>query len=119
MGSRSVTVQAGERGGVQIVTGISHVGQSASDMERFAALVAPLEGHELGAVHLVTTLTGSAVLAMALHNGWLEKQKLWQLAHIDEDFQVEKWGADEEAQQNRQRRHEIYSAATMVFEPEN
>ena len=46
----------------------------------------------LAALHVVTTLTGSAILALALANGRLSPDEVWAAAHVDEDFQIEAWG---------------------------
>jgi chaperone required for assembly of F1-ATPase len=95
---------------------ISYVEQSADDMDRFAALVVPLDGYELGTMHVVTTMSGSALLAMALHKGWLTSEAVWQACHVDEDFQSEQWGTDDEEQERRQRRYADFCAATMVYQ---
>ncbi len=42
----------------------------------------------------MTTLTGSLVLALAVAHGRLTPDEAWRSAHVDEDFQAERWGAD-------------------------
>ena len=85
-------------------------------MSRFSSLITPMESYELGAVHLVTVMTGSAALAIALYKNWLTPQSVWKLAHLDEDFQAEQWGEDDDAIYRRQRRFLEYTAAVLVFE---
>jgi hypothetical protein len=41
----------------------------------------------------MTTLTGSGLLALAVVRGFLSPETAWRAAHIDEDFQAERWGA--------------------------
>ena len=50
----------------------------------------------LAACHVVTTLTGSALLALALWHGACNPDEVWSAAHVDEDWNVEQWGVDEE-----------------------
>ncbi len=99
-----------------ISSGVQYVEQDAKSMQRVEEVIAPLKGYQLGAVHLVTVMTGSAALAMALHNKWVTVEAAWQCAHLDEDFQIEQWGEDEEAILRRQRRHAEFCAAALVLE---
>ena len=52
----------------------------------------------------MTTLTGSALLALAHAHGRLDAEATWAAAHVDEDWQIAKWGEDAEAKARRQRR---------------
>ena len=45
--------------------------------------------------HSVTTLTGSALIALALARGRLTAEEAWRAAHVDEDWNIEQWGGDE------------------------
>ena len=60
-------------------------------------------------------LTGSALLTIAHLKGRLMTDEVWQATHIDEDWQIENWGEDEEAQARRaKRREELQSAAGFL-----
>ena len=63
----------------------------------------------------MTTLTGSAVLALAVECGRLEAEAAWNAAHVDEDHQIELWGADEEAAARRAWRWREMEAAARVL----
>jgi chaperone required for assembly of F1-ATPase len=63
----------------------------------------------------MTTLTGSAILALAFAEGRLTAEEVWSLAHLDEDWTIEHWGSDEEAEQRRAKRFEEFKAAADVF----
>jgi chaperone required for assembly of F1-ATPase len=71
---------------------------------------------ELAALHTITTLTGSALLALAFAQGRISADKAWALAHLDEDWTNEHWGADAEAEHRRKQRLEEMQAASAVFE---
>jgi len=69
----------------------------------------------LAALHVMTTLTGSALLALAVEAEAISPDDAWTAAHIDEDWNIEKWGEDVEAMARRQVRRRDYNAAvTMV-----
>ena len=69
----------------------------------------------LGALHSVTTLTGSALLALALAAGKLDTAAAWAAAHVDEDFNLAAWGRDEPALARRALRFgEMQAAARML-----
>jgi chaperone required for assembly of F1-ATPase len=70
----------------------------------------------LAALHSATTLTGSAILALELGAGRLSADEAWAAAHVDEDFQIEAWGQDEEAMQRRAARRAEFDAAALVLE---
>jgi chaperone required for assembly of F1-ATPase len=71
---------------------------------------------ELAVLHTVTTLTGSALLALAFAEGHAAAEDIWQLAHLEEDWTSEHWGSDAEAEQRRDKRHQEFQAAVAVFE---
>ena len=69
----------------------------------------------LGALHAVTTLTGSALLALALARGALSADDAWATAHVDEDWNMDFWGRDEQALARRAlRENEMRAAATVM-----
>ena len=70
----------------------------------------------LTALHVLTTLTGSAILALAVAHGELSLDEAWAAAHVDEDYQIELWGHDAEAAARRARRQLEARAAALVLE---
>jgi len=55
------------------------------------------------------------VLALAVARGRLTAAEAWRVAHLDEDFQIEKWGEDAEAAGRRERRWREMEAAANVL----
>src|SRR5262249_32163916 len=71
--------------------GVTHVAQPATAVATVAALIPNAAGTmqelwRLGALNVVTTLTGSALLALALAAGQLDAESAWTTAHVDEDW---------------------------------
>ncbi|WP_371877270.1 ATP12 family chaperone protein [Alsobacter ponti] len=80
--------------------------------EAVAAVVSPLA---LAGLSTITSLTGSVLLALAVARGRLTPEQAWTAAHVDEDFQMELWGYDDEALERRARRwREMDAAARLV-----
>jgi chaperone required for assembly of F1-ATPase len=59
----------------------------------------------------VTTLTGSAFLALVLARGVVTPHAVWAAAHVDEDYQISLWGEDYEAANRRRLRRLEFDAA--------
>jgi chaperone required for assembly of F1-ATPase len=69
----------------------------------------------LAALHVMTTLTGSVLIALMHATGNIEAQAAWDAAHVDERYQESLWGQDEEAAQRREKRHAEFSAASSFL----
>lgn len=100
---------------LRVVTGIMPIEQPRDALDRFAAALKPLEPFGLTALHVMTTMTGSAVLALAVARGQLSSADAWTAAHVDEDYQIALWGQDTEAAERRQRRWQDFEAACQFY----
>jgi chaperone required for assembly of F1-ATPase len=100
----------------KLTNGMMHVAQPS---EGLAAIGAELDAYDdpvaLAALSVMTTLTGSALLALAVGRGFLSAEAAWQAAHVDEDFQAERWGADAEATARRKGRWREFEAAATAL----
>lgn len=96
--------------------GMMPVAQRGDTLVRAQAALADLDAFQLAAMHTMTTLMGSVVLALAVLKGRLSVQEAWEAAHVDEDWQIRKWGEDAEASARRQRRWEEMQAAQRMLE---
>lgn len=100
------------------VTGLVYVAQPAQALAAAAAAIPrdPVRDlWRLGALHVVTTLTGSALIALALAAGALTVEQAWAAAHVDEDWNMEFWGRDQLARDRRAFRFTEMQAATLVL----
>jgi chaperone required for assembly of F1-ATPase len=79
------------------VTGIRHEEQPAATLLRLARLAEESDDFGLAGLGHATALFGSAILAFALQRGELDGQAALDLSRLDELFQQERWGVDEEA----------------------
>jgi chaperone required for assembly of F1-ATPase len=92
---------------------------AAQPAQATASIARAIEAHgafELACLHVMTTLTGSALLALAHARGRLGPDEAWAAAHIDEDWQISQWGEDAEAKARRERRWQEMQAASRLIE---
>jgi chaperone required for assembly of F1-ATPase len=108
---------ARERFGAHLktATGVMHVAQAPDSVARLGEAVALLDAFALAACHVMTTLTGSAVLALAHMHDRLTLEEAWKVAHIDEDFQIARWGEDAEEKKRRDLRFAEMTAASQFY----
>lgn len=76
-----------------------------------AGASAPLR---LAALHAITTLTGSAIIALATALRAIDVAAAWDAANVDEDWQMRAWGADAEALARRAARLNEFEAAAIL-----
>ena len=76
----------------------------------------PRDPWRLGAFHAVTTLTGSALIALAVLHRRFTAKDAWQAAHVDEDWNAERWGEDQLALERRALRWAEMQAACLVLQ---
>ncbi|MGE0847909.1 MAG: ATP12 family chaperone protein [Flavobacteriaceae bacterium] len=100
---------------LNLAEGIVHVEQPERSLSRARALVESLEGIVLAAAHVLVTLTGSYVIAMALIRGEIGPDEAWAAAHVDEDWQISLWGEDAEAAERRALRRREFDAAVAIL----
>src|ERR1700686_617563 len=86
-----------------LAEGIVHVRQPDSAIAPARASL-PTDPWAIAALHVVTTLTGSALLALALMRGVIDQDQAWAAAHVDEDWNISQWGVDEEVAARRAAR---------------
>lgn len=96
--------------------GIRHVAQPAEALDAIALSLEPHDPWRLAPIHVMTTLTGSALLALSVSKGALDARQAWSAAHIDEDWQIERWGEDAEARARREFRWAEMNAAARFLE---
>jgi chaperone required for assembly of F1-ATPase len=105
--------------GAQMVLaqGIVFVEQPDHALAAVARAVDKVQGAiTLATLHVMTTLTGSALIALALVHGKMDVDAAWAATHVDEDYQMRIWGSDTEAQARRERRWlEMKAAADLFF----
>jgi chaperone required for assembly of F1-ATPase len=97
-----------------LAEGIVHVPQPREAIAAVRAAI-PRDPWRLAGVASITTLTGSALLALALAHDALDADTVWAAAHVDEDWQMSQWGKDNLALERRAFREAEFRAAVTVL----
>ena len=109
---------ARDRLGARFVTtvGVAHVAQPEAVLAAArAAVEAYSDPFAVAALHVMASLAGSLLLTLMTAAGALSAEAAWRAAHVDEDFQIGRWGEDEEAKRRRAARWRDFAAAAKVL----
>jgi chaperone required for assembly of F1-ATPase len=110
-----VLAWAVERFGARFILaeGIMHVAQPEAAVSA-ASQAIPTNPWAVGALHVVTALTGSALLALALAYGFRSAEDVWTASSVEEDWNTDQWGNDDLAIDRLVARRAEYDAATLI-----
>ncbi|WP_274427147.1 ATP12 family chaperone protein [Chelativorans sp. YIM 93263] len=99
-----------------LAEGVMHVEQPRQTIAAVSAHLRPRrDPFRIAALHLMTTLTGSAILALAVEANAIAADEAWKAAHVDEDWNIAQWGEDAEASERRAaRRRDMMGAVTLI-----
>jgi chaperone required for assembly of F1-ATPase len=95
--------------------GVMHVAQDAAALRALATRVAAMTPFQLAAFHDLVALSGSLVLAFAVTEGRLDPEAAWHASRIDEDWQIEQWGEDEDAAAAAVVKHAAFVQAARFY----
>jgi len=98
------------------VSGVMPATQSQTALRALRAAVERLDSWRLVGLHAATTLTGSLVLGLAIEHGALTGQAAFDVAMLDEQFQISQWGEDAEQATRHARRRADLAAAGRYLE---
>ena len=86
---------------LMVTTGVSPVDQLDESLHGVTAAVARFDDFALAALHSATAASGSAVIGLALAEGEIDAEAAWACTDLDDAWQAERWGADDEAGRRR------------------
>lgn len=95
--------------------GVMPLRQDEAQLGRIAKILADEDAFALTAILAMTTITGSALIALAHARERLSLEEAWSAANVDEDWQTAHWGVDAEAAARRARRFAEMEAASRFL----
>ncbi|WP_336294626.1 ATP12 family chaperone protein [Bartonella sp. CB169] len=99
-----------------LIEGLMHIEQSWEAIQAVSNYLRKVESpYMLAALHTMTTLTGSALIALAVAAGKLDIDHAWDISHLDEDWMIGQWGSDEEAMERRTHKKVEFNAAAIII----
>ena len=104
--------------GVQLqpVQGVMHHPQPSATLERLSGEVHSLDDFALTAFHDLVGMSGSLVIGLAALRNLHPAPVLWGLSRVDEIWQAEQWGADEEEQELVARKENDFLHAKRFYD---
>ena len=100
---------------LRLAKGVVPIEQPQTSLNAIKGRLATFDAWALAALHVLTGLTGSALLGLAVALKHLSPEQAWEAAHVDEDWQIGQWGEDAEAKDRRKRRlHDFTAAAALL-----
>ena len=97
-------------------SGILHVHQPSGTVEQISHAVAALDAFRLAGLSPLTTIGGSLVAALGVLEGAFIPVAAWQAVSVDEQWQLEQWGSDAEAEAALENRRRDFMAAARFLE---
>lgn len=98
-----------------IASGVMYVAQEAEAETALHVLVDRFNEFEIAPFHDLVAMSGSLVIALAVADGHLDIANAWQLSRVDETWQEEQWGMDEEASELAARKRLQFENAARIF----
>ncbi len=100
---------------LEVTAGVIPISQPAASLRAFAGAVAEQNDFALAALHLATGACGSLVIVLALIEGRIDAAEAFAASQLDESFQIEAWGEDEEQARRRRALAEDIAAAARFL----
>ncbi|WP_455475239.1 ATP12 family chaperone protein [Bartonella sp. B17] len=99
-----------------LTEGLMHVEQPQEAIQAVSNYLRKIESpYILAVLHTMTTLTGSALIALAVFAKKIDPDHAWNIAHLDENWVMEQWSADKEAMERlAYKKAEFNAAATII-----
>lgn len=109
---------AAETFGARLETrvGVMHSGQSEESLSTLKQQIDQFTAFELAAFHDLVTLSGSVIIALAATRNFQPIEQLWAASRLDEIFQQEQWGEDDEASQEAEIKRQSFLHAHSFFQ---
>ena len=101
---------------LEIRSGVMHAPQADIPLLGLSVKTHALTDFELAAFHDLVSLSGSLILGFAAAHGFAPIEELWLKSRLDEHWQEEQWGPDEEAQLASEVKKESFLHAKRFFD---
>ena len=96
--------------------GVMHVPQDPEVLHRLSARVHSLNNFQMAGFHDLVSLSGSLILGFAAAMDFKDAAAIWEISRLDEIWQAEEWGKDEEAEIAAGIKANAFSHAKQVFD---
>ncbi|MEQ8368508.1 MAG: ATP12 family protein [Roseicyclus sp.] len=98
-----------------VIEGIIAVKQPPESLKALSYLLHSFDSFHLTALHDLVAMSGSLILGLAVSQGRLDPDEAWRISRIDEEWQIEQWGRDEEADANASLKRDQFLQAHQFW----
>lgn len=98
-----------------VTSGVMHLAQEEEALRPLRDRVHQSSPYELAALHDLVSLSGSLVIGLALTEQVQTPDALWEVSRLDETWQEEQWGKDEEATEQAEIKKRAFLHAARVW----
>ena len=95
--------------------GVIHVKQDKAVLKSLAGRVLRMDAFSLTAFHDLVAISGSLIIGFAVTHKFLPVQELWRRSRIDEDWQIDHWGEDEEDNTTIRGKNKAFEHAARFY----
>lgn len=96
--------------------GLLHKRQEVEALQTLRAKVHALSAFQLAAFHDLVSMSGSLILGFAAAENWRSVGEIWTLSRLDELWQEEQWGPDDEAQAEAEIKRQAFLHAKRFYD---
>ena len=100
---------------LQVTVGVMFIAQPPASLAALRAAVFAQTPFQLAALHDLIAISGSLVLGLAVAEGRLSAEEAFSLSRIDEQWQIDQWGDDEEAAALEARKRQALAEAARFY----
>ncbi|GLO68846.1 ATPase [Phaeobacter inhibens] len=97
-------------------SGVLHAPQDPVALDRLRGLVHEMTPFQLAAFHDLVAMSGSLILGFAATKDWREAAEIWDISRLDELWQEQQWGQDEEAQATADLKRQAFLHAKRFYD---
>jgi len=95
--------------------GVMHVPQDPKNLARLQAELEQMTPYQIAAAHDLISLSGSLIIALAVIDGFLSAEQGWDASRVDENWQFEQWGEDEDARALESIKRQAFQDAAIFY----
>lgn len=101
---------------LQVGSGVMPISQPSDVLVKCSEILRKYTFFELAAVYDLISLSGSFVIGLAAADKKLSVSEAWSASRIDEEWQIQEWGEDEEASDLALTRQQAFARSSFVLD---
>ncbi|MEL6375780.1 MAG: ATP12 family protein [Pseudomonadota bacterium] len=98
------------------VVGVMHTAQDSQALSILTKRAHQMDAFALTAFHDLVSLSGSFIIGLAAIENHLSPESLWQISRVDETWQQEQWGEDEDALETARYKESEFLQAKQFYD---